>query len=318
MEYLDYFDYNFFLRTHPETFTRRFPPPNMLKFTRLNNYPQYKRTLSITQEENVLRAVRINTNEVLKQFDKCEFKTNGRYWQIYSAIERGTERGTEKSVIVKVSRYLFKNEYVNEMEIDGLILDKDLFAKNTRIWFNGILHVAVMEEYEYDLMNFLYNKEPTYEQITFVISNVCKALKILHSMGYAHLNVTPDNILLSHEGFVRLGGLSRARPLFQKITEEQGPPSDYNEFEPPHQAPGITLDVYSLGICLFEMDSGLKWPEYHPFKVNHYFILNSMKNKDLRELFQLMTYPGPARFSPGDILRIKPIRECKMKNFYNE
>ncbi|MFO0686050.1 MAG: protein kinase [Sandaracinus sp.] len=105
-----------------------------------------------------------------------------------------------------------------------------------------------------------------YPLAALVVSEVAKGLDYAHNrkdesgvpMEIVHRDVSPQNVLVSHEGAVKIAdfGIARAR----MITEETGIIKGKFSYMSPEQARGMRVDrrsdVYSLGVMLAELLMG--------------------------------------------------------------
>ena len=105
--------------------------------------------------------------------------------------------------------------------------------------------------------------EPIAYQLPSIVEQSCEALYYLHSKGYVHCDVKPDNLLISREGEIKLidftistkvkTGWSR---LFAKAAQVQGTRSYMSPEQIRNQALDPRADVYSLGCVFFELVTG--------------------------------------------------------------
>jgi tetratricopeptide (TPR) repeat protein len=105
-----------------------------------------------------------------------------------------------------------------------------------------------------------------YTLAALIVSEVSKGLDYAHNrkdesgapMEIVHRDVSPQNVLVSHEGAVKIAdfGIARAR----MITEETGVIKGKFSYMSPEQARGMRVDrrsdVYSLGVLLAELVMG--------------------------------------------------------------
>ncbi len=88
-----------------------------------------------------------------------------------------------------------------------------------------------------------------------IVKQTAEGLRAAHAAGFVHRDVKPDNILLTHDGQVKLADLG--------ISQAARNPADEDTFwaSPPYVAPEVVQglesdarsDIYSLGATLFEL-----------------------------------------------------------------
>lgn len=109
------------------------------------------------------------------------------------------------------------------------------------------------------------------EKAKSVFSAVCDALGYAHKRNIIHRDLKPANIMITDEGAVKVMDFGIAADIAQKTPKTgSGTPA----YMPPEQEKGIIKkesDIYSLGVCLYEVLTGrVPWEleGYDPQKKN--------------------------------------------------
>jgi len=119
-------------------------------------------------------------------------------------------------------------------------------------------------------------------QVLEIMIQCCETLQYLHDEGYIHRDVKPSNIMLTHEGVVKLLDFGIAVPMEQVTEPGRNASLGTPNYMSPEQIRGLPLgastDLYSLGTVMFEMLTSKRM----------------YKASKVKELFnQVLTRPAP-------------------------
>lgn len=100
----------------------------------------------------------------------------------------------------------------------------------------------------------------------WLIRQAAEALDALHRRGWLHGDLKPENLFIGQRGFVTVFDLGLAKPVGQRADTLAGTPA----YLPPEaftrgESCAAASDVYSLGIALYEMLTGvIPFPQGEP------------------------------------------------------
>jgi len=198
--------------------------------------------------------------------------------EVFKARMRG-EEGFEKIVAIKrILPHMADNDDFITMFVD----EAKLAAQLTH---NNIIHIydlGKVEQYHYIAMEYVEGKDlrsilklggerefPLPPELAlFVASKIANALDYAHrrlgidgkELNLVHRDVSPQNILISFEGDIKLCDFGIAKAATKVSQTQTGALKGKLQYMSPEQAWGKKIDrrtdIFSLGIVLFEMLTG--------------------------------------------------------------
>ncbi|CDW88896.1 wee1-like protein kinase 2 [Stylonychia lemnae] len=156
-------------------------------------------------------------------------------------------------------------------------------------------------------------------EIKQIMRDVCLGLNELHNKGIVHLDIKPENILLSQNGTFKIGDLGMARLLTKIIEEHDIPEGDcrYLAKELLNEDPNIPIpdltkaDIFALGMIIYELVEGVdlmrNGAQWHDLRENNIHFNERAKQEfssQLLSVIEQMLNPNPdLRPSPGKLLQ---------------
>jgi len=158
-----------------------------------------------------------------------------------------------------LKRFLDEARYTAKFSKNGNIVNVYEFfeANNTAYMVMEYLEGTPLNEY-------LKKSSMDTTQCVAVMKSLSSALKAVHAAGVIHRDISPDNIMLSSDGKVKLFDFGAARfskheeQTVMKLTQVMKP-----GFSPPEQYQTVSkqgpwTDIYALGATLYYMITGVK------------------------------------------------------------
>jgi serine/threonine protein kinase len=240
---------------------------NLLTVDLLGFLHNFKK-IFIKQKQDFKRCVfvdQIECDDVLTKYKNPKLIHQGGQRDVYIATNANDEE-----IILKIGKYKTSgNPNVWDIErIENEILlqqriDSDYYPKNISFEKISGSRFVITEEYieSKSLAECMCRFQDPYEILT-LIKHLVKGLNVIWKMKYAHLDVKPDNILITHKDIPVIIDLGIAKQIG---CESNGGSEDYISPEQlNHGRVDIRMDQFNLGIILLQLLSNGK----HPFDPN--------------------------------------------------
>ncbi|HLX57210.1 MAG TPA: protein kinase [Ktedonobacteraceae bacterium] len=172
---------------------------------------------------------------------------------VMATMYRGIDTYTNQAVAIKVLREVYSDDpkFVTRFQRQAKLM-------------NSLQHPNIVQTYDYgqtdgtyyivmelvedtDLRRYMRSRGVLdVERAAIIAHNVALGLGAAHRMGIVHRDVKPQNILVGHDGSIRLTDFGMTLGTVQYMS--------------PEQVRGETIspavDVYALGIVIYEMLTG--------------------------------------------------------------
>ncbi len=179
---------------------------------------------------------------------------------------------------------------------------------NKNLLFKVTDAILVMELFDGSPLEF--NVPPTLVGIVDVFIKTAEALDALHLMNYVHCDLKPNNILLNHQGDVKIIDLGQAAKTGTAKRRIQGTPDYIAPEQVKCQPVTFKTDIYNLGATMYwTLTGGQKLPTLYTLKKSD----NSLLVDDL--------LPTPAKINPQipeplsnlvmECVRVNPVKRPK-------
>lgn len=182
---------------------------------------------------------------------------------VYKAYDIIDERVVAIKILKEefVANDEFRRRFKNESKAIAVLSHPNI-VKVYDVSFGDVLQYIVMEYCDgITLKEYIRQKGVIdWEEAAFFIAQILKALQHAHEKGIVHRDIKPQNIMLLHDGTLKVAdfGIARFSRSEQKTITDKAIGSVH--YISPEQARGDATDgksdIYSVGVILYEMTTG--------------------------------------------------------------
>lgn len=204
---------------------------------------------------------------------------DGGMGSVYEAEQYGAE-GFIKKVAIKTilpsfaEKETFVASFVGEAKLVANLVHQNIVQIHQLGRHEGGYYIAMEYINGINLTDFMVSHDDQHKEIpveiaTFIVSRICRGLEYAHSkcdesgksLGLVHRDVSPNNIMITSEGEVKLTDFGVAKAV-QFMADDEGYLVGSVEYMSPEQANCSEVDgrsdLFSLGLVLYELLTGVR------------------------------------------------------------
>lgn len=184
--------------------------------------------------------------------------------QVYEAVHESTGE-TYAVKLVNITSKVDRDFAIKRIELEAKILkrlDHPNLVRIIEASIEGNTLYFVMEKVDAEPLSAILGRrgKVAWDLAVDYALQVAQGLEYLHNQDLLHLKVTPDKVLVSPDGRVKLTDMRVNRARKRRWDDSGNRVLDTAAYLPPEQLAGedvsIKCDMYSLGVMLFEMITG--------------------------------------------------------------
>lgn len=220
-----------------------------------------------------------------------------------------------ENVILKVVQNTNRNKL--EYKLLKMMRNTNTTVEVKRQWYDCVYIYIILEQCNGDLLDYcVLNKTLTLTQSLNMLVDVVKCLIELKKLGYAHRDVSLENILIKGDKYLLCDfGLSESFKKTKQNDKKFFPVGKRSYIAPElfdHrlQSDNYDLskaDVYALGVCFYNVITGQQFYINHQYKYQ-YSVIKTLKNDK-----RLQNIPRNTRNLLLHMLRSCPEQRCDLQ-----